>query len=244
MREQLQRRYDQRREGITTGRVMYGSVIIQDVHRFESQWQFSLPLLRLREIEWVITSRHGKLIPDPYDTDDVDMCLAYARAVEASKTPQDLVHWSRRWMPWAPAAEIDRIVLQEGWRQKPAGADHVATMIYVSAAERQALGLRTIGAYDVTKEQRLATAADAKRERDKQRQAERRRAEGRVDRQTYLESSLSAQKPWETLEMSRAKYYRLKGRETGVSPVTVINTNSDGLVSQVGTFEEPARKVA
>lgn len=240
MREQLQRRYDQRREGITTGRVMYGSVIIQDVHRFESQWQFSLPLLRLREIEWVITSRHGKLIPDPYDTDDVDMCLAYARAVEASKTPQDLLHWSRRWMPWAPAAEIDRIVLQEGWRQKPAGADHVATMIYVSAAERQALGLRTIGACDITIEERKAAAAEAKREQDRQRQAEKRRAEGRVDRPTYLQKSVSAQKPWEAQGISRATYYRMKATETGVSPVLSF-TNSDGLVSAV---EEPARRVA
>ncbi len=244
MKSELQRQYDFRQEGLTTGRVMFGNVIIAEVHRPETDWKFSLSLLRLREIEWVITSRHGRIIPDPFGTDDVDLCLAYARAVEASKTPQDLVEWSRRWMPWAPAAEMDRIVLQEGWRAKPVGADQVAGMICVSFAERQALGLRTIGACDVSKAERSAAAAEAKREKDRRRQAEKRRAEGRVDRQTYLENSLSAQKPWEALGISRAKYYRQKDRETGVSPVTVDNTNRDGLVSPAETVEEPARKVA
>lgn len=244
MKSELQRRYDLRQEGLTTGRVMFGNVIIADVHRPETDWKFSLPLLRLREIEWVITSRHGRIIPDPFGTDDVDLCLAYARAVEASKTPQDLVEWSRRWMPWAPAAEMDRIVLQEGWRAKPVGADQVAGMIYVSLAERQALGLRTIGACDVSKAERSAAAAEAKREKDRQRQAEKRRAEGRVDRRTYLESSLSAQKPWEAEGISRRTWERRQARVASVSPVTVDITNSDRPATEVGTIEERARKVA
>ncbi|SFI75440.1 MULTISPECIES: replication protein [unclassified Pseudomonas] len=45
-------------------------------------------------------------------------------------------------------------------------------------------------------------------ERDRSRHEVRRRAAGSVDRQTYLKNSLSRQKPWESLGMSRASWYR------------------------------------
>lgn len=239
----MQQRFEFRQKGLATGRTMLGTAVIHTVD-INRDWKFSLPLLRLREIESVVVSRHGIIIPDPQDTDDREWCLDYPRAVQCSVTPQDLHDWARRWLPWAMASELDAIIAQEGWRRKMMGPDQLATMIFVSAAERQALGLRTIGACDVTRAQRDAAAAAVKRERDRERQSERRRAEGRVDRNTYLTGSISAQQPWVALGWSRAKYYRLKGSETGVSPINSLITNSDGPVSCGENVGEPTRKVA
>ncbi len=45
-------------------------------------------------------------------------------------------------------------------------------------------------------------------ERHRKREEARRRAAGAVDRETYEQSSLTRQKPWEALGMSRASWYR------------------------------------
>lgn len=45
-------------------------------------------------------------------------------------------------------------------------------------------------------------------ERHRTREEGRRRAAGAIDRQTYEQASLSRQKPWEALGMSRASWYR------------------------------------
>ncbi|WP_256595398.1 hypothetical protein [Pseudomonas sp. LG1E9] len=52
----------------------------------------------------------------------------------------------------------------------------------------------------------VSQAEAAKRHR--KREEARRRAAGAVDRQTYESTSLSRQKPWEALEMSRRSWYR------------------------------------
>ncbi|MGE9574977.1 hypothetical protein ACQP3C_28495, partial [Escherichia coli] len=52
---------------------------------------------------------------------------------------------------------------------------------------------------------------------------ERRRAAGAVERDVYEANSLTKQKPWEVLGMSRAKWSRLgkpSGSETTPSPIT------------------------
>lgn len=56
-------------------------------------------------------------------------------------------------------------------------------------------------------------------ERHRRREEGRRRAAGAVDRQTYESTSLSRQKPWETLGMSRRSWYRA-GKPVVVEPET------------------------
>lgn len=68
-------------------------------------------------------------------------------------------------------------------------------------------------------------ALERRRERDRKRDEERRRAAGAIEREAYEANSLSKKKPWEALGMSRAKWYRL-GKpmpvesETSSSPIT------------------------
>ncbi|WP_394869383.1 hypothetical protein [Klebsiella pneumoniae] len=69
-------------------------------------------------------------------------------------------------------------------------------------------------------------AQKRRRERDRLRDEERRRAAGQLEREAYEANSLSRQKPWEAMGMSRAKWYRLgkpspqQNSETSPSPIT------------------------
>jgi hypothetical protein len=67
-------------------------------------------------------------------------------------------------------------------------------------------------------------ATERRRDRDRKRDEVRRRAAGAVDRATYEANSASRQKPWESLGMSRASWYRagkpMPACETGSSPIT------------------------
>lgn len=69
-----------------------------------------------------------------------------------------------------------------------------------------------INLYQITSDEQryLRTIIDAgiAAERHRERETARRRAAGAVDRETYENSSLSRQKPWETFGMSRASWYR------------------------------------
>ncbi len=64
-------------------------------------------------------------------------------------------------------------------------------------------------------------------ERDKNRKQAARRAAGAVDRETYERQSLSRQKPWEALGMSRASWYR-------AGKPTPLNNETSASVLQAG----------
>jgi len=204
-------------------RVMLGKVIMKEKparkRARRSEWEFSVELLRLREIEKIIRSRHGAHIPDPTGTDDLDTCTAYVRAAAMARSGQNLEGWCARWAPWIDPVSVKLIANDAAWRRKMIGADAVAKMLFVSLEERTAIDLKTIGAFDVPKEQRQKLAKETKRERDKNRQADKRKAEGRIDRASFEAASISAAKPWEAEGVSRRTWYR----RLGTSPSRVVN---------------------
>lgn len=196
-------------------RFMLGNVIMKEKparkRARRSDWEHSIELQRLREIEKVIKSRHGAHIPDPEGTDDLDTCTAYVRAAALARSGQPLGNWCARWAPWIDPVSVELIENEAAWRRKMIGADAVAKLLFVSMEERTALGLKTIGAFDVPKEERQKLAKETKRERDKNRQADKRKAEGRNDRASYEAASISAAKPWEAEGVSRRTWYRRLG---------------------------------
>lgn len=204
-------------------RLMLGNVIMKEKparkRARRSDWQHSIELQRLREIEKVIKSRHGAHVPDPAGTDDLETCTAYVRAAAMTPSGQDLRSWCKRWAPWIDPVTVQVIIDGASWRRKMIGADAVAKLLFVSLEERNALGLKTIGAFDVPKEQRQKLAMETKRERDKNRQAQKRKAEGRKDRASYEAASISAAKPWEAEGVSRRTWYR----RLGTSPSRVVD---------------------
>jgi len=96
-------------------------------------------------------------------------------------------------------------------------ADAVANLLRVTMAERLALGLRTIGACDVTPAERRRIMKEKKMRQDRERQSAKRNSEGRKSRSEYEKNSLSQQRPWEAEGISRRTWERR--RDASVSKV-------------------------
>lgn len=190
---------------------------------------YSIELHRLREIESIIKARHGKLIPDGRETDDYELCVAYVRCAALTLSEQNMHDWAFRFAPWLEAEAVEEFIKEARKRRRMMTADGVAGLLRVTWDERQKLGLRTIGACDMTKDERKAVAFQRKRDKDRKAKAEKRKAEGRQSRASYEANSLSKQKPWELEGISRSTYYRR--RKTSVALID-INKNGDTPVSK------------
>ncbi|HWU63591.1 MAG TPA: hypothetical protein VN112_16350 [Ensifer sp.] len=193
------------------------------------EWTFSVELQRMREIEKVIRHRHGGPIPDPSGSDDVDLCKAYLKAAAFTPSGQDMAAWANVFAPWANPVEVQLLASQGRNREKMLGADAVAKMLFVTLAERTKLGLKTIGACDVSKDDRLKLSKQTKRERDRNRQRDKRAAQGRMDRASYEAASLTKLAPWEEEGISRRTWERR--RVASLSRVEVIHRGGDTLAS-------------
>jgi len=97
-------------------------------------------------------------------------------------------------------------------RWKAYTADRLGRLLRVSDAERSALKLTTIGAYDVDKDERERRRKERKRLRDRARREAERRAQGQLSREEYM-AQVKAPKPWEAEGISRAAWFRRKRRE-------------------------------
>jgi hypothetical protein len=186
-------------------------ILAEKPRRYRTDWKPSRPHMRRAEVEKVIRARHGGMIPDPGDTDDRDTCLGYIRAAAFSLSLQDMPNWCSKWAPWATAAEVGAIAAQAVKRRRMMNADGVAGLLTVTMEERTRLQLKTIGACDVTKAERARLAKERKRQRDRERQALKRRAAGSPDRASHEAQSLSASRPWEAEGISRRTWYRRRG---------------------------------
>lgn len=219
--------------------VMLGAVIMKEKPSRKRakphDLPFSLENLRMREIESVIRFRHGNGIPDPSGTDDVELCYAYLTAVAFTPESQDVSSWAKVWAPWADVVTLKLLDQQAATRKKALPADAVAKMLFVTLAERSTLGLRTIGACDVSKADRQKCAAHRKRELDRQRQERRRKNEGRVDRASYEAASLSRLKPWLAEGISRRTWERR--RVAGLSRIEITSTG-DTLASTPSSWTD------
>lgn len=81
---------------------------------------------------------------------------------------------------------------------------------------------------DEQRELRTLISRDMAKGRDRERHTARRRAAGAVDRETYEANSASRQKPWESLGMSRASWYRAgKPTAPGETGPSVLGVDSE-----------------
>lgn len=234
-----------------TGHLMLGKVILRDLrwekkppHRKHSRkgWQFSVEMLRLREIEALIRRRFDGPVPDPAGTDDRDTCLDFVRAAAFSLAGQDIASWCRVFAPWATDADLVPIIAEAAKRRRMMRADGIAGLLHVTMAERLALKLKTIGAADMKKSARTKFMKGRKKERDRKRREQERRAAGMKDRESYVAQSISTAKPWEALGMSRRTWYR-KGKPevgTSVSRIEVIGKSDGPVPPVIGKSDGPA----
>lgn len=193
-------------QGRRTGKLKMGKVILAE--REQSGWQFDVGVLRLREIERVVMdNRRWGVVPD------FEVLLAVAK----SGTGQRLGDWCQVFAPDTTEQEISAATAAAIGRRRMLSADECAALLGVDMEQRTRLGLRTIGAIDMTKAERQAFQREQKRERDRARQAAKREAEGRKSRAEYEAQSLSQSEPWKAIGISKRTYYRKGLHKVGTS---------------------------
>jgi hypothetical protein len=120
--------------------------------------------------------------------------------------------WADRWAHFTPVENLRKIAVQAIRDPQIEKADALAALLNLTDSERNYLRITTIGASDITRAERFRRRKQKKRERDRQRAAMRRREQGMVPRSVYLESSLSALRPWETEGITRRTWERRRKR--------------------------------
>jgi hypothetical protein len=176
------------------------------------------PNLRKRELETIFAERYGGQLPDD-DAGRGDLRLMGDHLAQLST--HHVVAWACAWAPWADDDEIDILIELVGpgkhWK-----ADALGKELNLDDAMRTRLKIRTIGAVDRTKAQRMKRC----RKRKAATEAARRAEAGAVPRTM----SAARLKPWEALGISRRTYYRNWARGTdGTNSCPIL------LESQLGT---------
>lgn len=167
----------------------------------------TITALRIAELKRLFTSRHGHTLPDTDAGRDAVLVMAHHlahRYADAARYIGNSIGLRAPWMRADESAEIIRRVVARPikWR-----ADKLAQLLRVTEAERRRLGIRTIGAVDVSKEER----EQARRRRQRQRERARRRTQGVKPRAEYETNSVSRTKPWLAEGISRRTWYRRRG---------------------------------
>ncbi len=222
-----------RQQARATGKAKIGKCIVAETVQRTDQAPTNpvdlITRLRVREVEAVIRARHGDVVPDARDTDDLEIVEGYVLAIAGSRG--EIEGWVRRWLPWFD----DTAVLESAHKlaaklsaatRGPAvlKADAIARLIGVTLAERTRLGLCTIGACDVDRKDRRKLARERKREQDRKRQSRKRTAAGRKPRDQFLAESTAADRPWEREGISRRTWYRRRN-DTGVSRLEELRSS-------------------
>lgn len=219
-----------------TGRLQIGRAILAEksrrpVHRFKPQ------LLRMREIETIVRARYGNELPEN-DGDEFFRAIAHAlHAHESGDVLTGLRNGCGRWAPWAPETVLIEVAASVRHRTHDLRADGAAKLLCVTMEERIRLGLKTIGACDISKTERLKIMKAKKMESDRERQRVKRKSEGRKDRKQYVADSASKTRPWEAEGISRRTWYRRRG--TSLSRVEDIRIG-DTPVPNAATAAEKA----
>jgi len=189
--------------------------------------------LRLGDLRKLFADRcRGRLLPDDDAGRDYLRELLLPISIgphEAVKRPHAIAIWGptdrmRReielWAPWMSEDDtqelLDEINLMPMWQRKPM-ARTLGERLNVPYGERARLGLRTIGACDMTEAAMALIRKQKRRQRDKLRRQRQPRAE-------YLAAhTKSITRPWEQRGISRATWYRQQ-RETGVHHINLTKT--------------------
>ncbi|MBY5365896.1 hypothetical protein ACIPSK_03490 [Rhizobium sp. LARHSG275] len=186
---------------------------------------------RMREIEKLIRHRHGDIVPEADDALIYVEVIASLALVEFKEEFVDVVlGWAARWLPWAGKADMEEVIYERTKvRFSDLSADALGHALYLSYAERSALDIRTIGAFDVPKRKREKLQKEKRRQRDRSRKEEQRRAVGARSRADYLAHSLSAARPWEAFGISRRTWER-RGKPMP-DPATISDCGSISLAA-------------
>lgn len=163
-----------------------------------------LPLrLRIAELERFFVDTYGgrRLPDDDAGRDDLRLMLDHLAQIDADCCRA----WIARWCPFLADAEIEKAIARAGigrrWK-----ADALARELGLTDATRTKLKIKTIGAVDCNKAQRLARRRRKRILADRARRA----AAGAKPRAKSAENLM----PWIEKKISRATWYRQRAKET------------------------------
>ncbi len=158
---------------------------IEFARRHRRQKRRSAPalcVLRIAELNRLFSARWGDHLPD----DDAGRADAVLMLHHLARLARDTEHRMRSWLaaraPWLSEDEAAELITGVLKRPLKFRADTLAARLGLTDAERAALRITTIGAIDVTAEQRK----ERRRERSRARKEAIRRANGALPRAEWL----------------------------------------------------------
>lgn len=168
----------------------------------------SIVALRIAELSRLFVSRYGETLPDD-DAGREDFAIITHHFAGLPAQPMlALAAFRAQRAPWLTDDEFEAVQIDllrpQRWK-----ADELAALLGVTAAERDRLGLTTIGCIDQTRRQRIL----ARKMRKRLAEARRRQAKGGRSRPEYL-AKVRAPKPWLEAGVSERTWYRRKRAET------------------------------
>jgi hypothetical protein len=189
----------------------------RDIDRRYSRKRERLPIslaeLRIADLRRLFRHRFGiALWDDEYGRD-----AAFIMACHLAKRPEPecrIRNYLDLQCPWMHKDEVTSFIAKVIAKPLRWKADKLALRLNLYEIERDRLAISTIGAVDLDKADRL----DRRRERARQRDKARRRRKGAKPRREYEDDSISSTKPWLTLGMSRATWYRAGKPASETSP--------------------------
>jgi hypothetical protein len=113
-----------------------------------------ITLIRMRELERIFQSRYGRFLPDDDSGRDDLNLIAHHIAHLGGDVVAHVRGWAKAWAPWL--LDTEAVVLAKRVALDPAKftADILAWRLRLSMAERTALGITTIGSFDMPKAER------------------------------------------------------------------------------------------
>ncbi len=187
---------------------------------------------RLRELQRVISSRHGWIL----DTDDADIYLIPVaetlRRIYENKcgpaTTADVLDrlqvWAEAWTPLVSEGQLKDAARAAFQYQNLPTADVLAARLKLTYAERMQLRITTIGACDLDKAGRTRKRKERKRVKDKARAAAKRAELGAISRPDYLARSLSHARPWVAEGVSRRTWERRRRQKPSMNGLCHFST--------------------
>jgi hypothetical protein len=164
----------------------------------------SLAALRIAELTRVFAARYGEVLPDDDAGADDARVMVHHLAQLATNQRRRISEWLKHRAPWMPqqaARELMEAALSKPIRWR---ADTLGARLGLTATERKALQIRTIGDIESTATERLVR----RRERSRLAKARKRKEAGQLGRSEYLAACAARPKPWERLRVSRRTWFR------------------------------------
>jgi len=177
--------------------------------RYKSQnkpRRITVGALRAKELQRLFRHRYGYALPDNDLGRDAALIIAHVLAGRRDD-PQRLVeNYLELQAPWMSRTEIDGLIGIVLPKPRWERAAKLGNRLNLTRAERSHLKIRTIRAAGTTEKMMI----DDRKEKDRLYQEHRRRAAGAKPRAEYEANSVTSNKPWRELGISRATYYDRK----------------------------------